>query len=126
MKRSRRLWNELVKELVAFSLLVASIVLLWRNNLLLLVVLLVEGLAALGLWHERYDLCFFLVTAVLGSLAEAVFVRFGVWRYANPTLLGIPLWFPISFGTAALIGERLVRTIAGMWEEAGSPRAFKG
>ena len=115
MKRSRRLWNELVKELMAFSLMVASIALLWRNNLLLLVVLLVEGLAALGLWHERYDLCFFLVTAVLGSLAEAVFVHFGVWRYANPTLLGIPVWFPVSFGTAALIGERLVRTIAEMW-----------
>ena len=122
MKRSRRLWNELVKELVAFSLLVASIALLWRNNLLLLVVLLVEGLGALSLWHERYDLCFFLVTAVLGSLAEAVFVRFGVWRYANPTLLGIPLWFPISFGTAALIGERLVRTIAEMWGDGSLAR----
>lgn len=122
MKRSRRLWNELVKELAAFSLLVASIVLLWRNNLLLLVVLLVEGLGALSLWHERYDLCFFLVTAVLGSPAEAVFVRFGVWRYANPTLLGIPVWFPVSFGTAALIGERLVRTIAEMWGDGSLAR----
>jgi len=41
----------------------------------------------------------------------------GVWRYANPTLLGVPLWFPAAFGTAALIGERLVRTINLIWEE---------
>ena len=118
MKHSKQLWNELVRELAAFSLLAASIVLLWRDNLLLFMVVLLEGLAALGLWHDRYDLGFFLVTAVLGSLAEAVFVHFGVWRYANPTLLGVPLWFPLSFGTAALIGERLVRTITALWEEA--------
>ncbi|MDY6878009.1 MAG: hypothetical protein SWK90_17645 [Chloroflexota bacterium] len=107
---------------MAFSLLTASIVLLWRDNLLLFIVMLVESLAALGLWHDRYDLHSFLVIAVMGSLAEIGFAQFGVWRYANPTLLGIPLWFPLSFGTAALIGERLVRTITGMWEEASFSR----
>jgi len=81
MKRSKQLWNDLVRELAAFSLLVASIVLLWRHNLSLFVVVLVEGLAALGLWHNRHDLSLFLIIAVLGSLAEAVFVHFGVWRY---------------------------------------------
>lgn len=126
MRRSKQLWNELVRELAAFSLLAASIVLLWRDNLPLFIVVLVEGLAALGLWHDRYDLCFFLVTAVLGSLAEAMFVHFGVWRYANPTLLGVPLWFPLAFGTAALIGERLVRTMTLMWGEASSSRGSKG
>lgn len=50
----------------------------------------------------------------------------GVWRYTNPTLLGIPLWFPLAFGTAALIGERLIRTITEIWKEASSPRASKG
>jgi len=123
MKHSKQLWNELVRELVASSLLAASIVLLWRDNLLLFIVVLVEGLAALDLWHDRYDLGFFLVVAMLGSLAEAVFVHFGVWRYANPTLLGVPLWFPLAFGTSGLIGERLVRTITKMWEEASSSDA---
>ena len=61
-----------------------------------------------------------------GSLAEAVFVHFGVWHYTNPTLLGVPLWFPLAFGTAALIGERLVRTITEMWEEVSFSRASKG
>lgn len=118
MKRSKQLWRDLAIELGAFSLLVTSVVLLWRDNLLLFVVVLVEALAALSLWHERYDLSFFLVIAVLGSLAEAVFVHFGVWHYANPNLLGVPVWFPLAFGTTGLIGQRLARTITNMWEQA--------
>ena len=114
--RSNRPWTELAKGITAFSLLVASIVLLWRDNLLLLLVVLVEGLAALGLWHDRYDLSVFGIIGVLGSLAEAVFVHFGVWHYANPTVLGVPLWFPLAFGTAALIGKRLIWTITTIWE----------
>ncbi len=120
MQPSKQLWKELVIELAAFSLLVASVSLLWRNNLLLFVVALVECLAGLALWHDRLDVSFFLIIAVLGSLAEAVFVRFGVWYYANPSLLGIPLWFPLAFGTTGLIGGRLARTITQIWERKDS------
>lgn len=117
MELSKYLWIELVVELAAFSLLVASVTLLWRNNLLLLVVILVECPAALILWHERFDVSLFLIIAVLGSLAEALFVQSGVWRYANSTFLGIPAWFPLAFGTTGLIGGRLAHTITAMWED---------
>jgi hypothetical protein len=120
MKPSTQLWKELVIEFAVFSLLVASVSLLWRSNLLLFIVALVECLAALTLWHDRLDVSFFLVIGVLGSLAEAVFVRFGVWHYANPTFLGIPLWFPLAFGTTGLIGGRLARTITQIWGRKGS------
>jgi uncharacterized membrane protein YoaT (DUF817 family) len=122
MNFSKEPWRELGVELAAFCVLVSSVVLLWRNNSLLLIVALVEALAALGLWHKRYDISFFLVIAVLGSLAEAVFVHFGVWHYANPTLLGVPLWFPLAFGTTGLIGQRLARTITRIWDKT-SPLA---
>jgi hypothetical protein len=125
MKHSRQLWKELAVELAAFSLLVTYVSLLWRNNLLLFVVALIECLAMLALWHDRLDVSFFLIIAVLGSLAEVVFVNFGVWRYANPTLLGMPIWFPLAFGTTGLIGGRLARTITGLWEKASPPRASK-
>ena len=119
MTHSKALWIDLLKELAAFCVLVVSIVVLWRDNLGLLLVLLAESVLALLLWHERQDLCTFLGIAVVGSLAEAVFVHYGVWRYANPTLLGMPVWFPLSFGTAGLIGQRLSRTITEMWDTAG-------
>ena len=119
MTHSKALWIDLLKELAAFCVLVVSIVVLWRDNLGLLLVLLAESVLALLLWHERQDLCTFLGIAVVGSLAEAVFVHYGVWRYANPTLFGVPVWFPLSFGTAGLIGQRLSRTITEMWDTAG-------
>jgi uncharacterized membrane protein YoaT (DUF817 family) len=118
MEHARPLRTELVTELVAFALLVASVTTLWRHNLLLFAVALVECLLALRLWHERLDVCFYLVIAVLGTAAEAVFVRFGVWEYANPSLLGVPLWFPLAFGTTGLIGGRLARTAAALWDRA--------
>jgi len=120
MKHSKQLWIELIMELAAFSVLVASVSLLWRSNLILFVVALVECLAGLVLWHDRLDLGFFLIIAVLGSLAEAVFVHFGVWYYTNPTFLGIPLWFPLAFGTTGLIGGRLARTLTQIWERNNS------
>jgi hypothetical protein len=126
MNVSKELWRELGVELAAFCVLVSSVVLLWRHNPLLFLVALVESLVALGLWHERHDISFFLVIAVLGSLAEAVFVHFGVWHYANPTLLGVPLWFPLAFGTTGLIGQRLARTITGIWDEASPSAGSKG
>jgi hypothetical protein len=126
MKHSKQLWNELVMELAAFSVLVASVTLLWRNNLLLFIVALVECLVALALWHDRLDLSFFLIIAVLGSLAEAVFVHFGVWHYANPTFLGMPVWFPLAFGTTGLIGGQLAQTITAIWEKVSPSLAPKG
>jgi hypothetical protein len=116
MRHARELWLELIIALVAFSILIGSVALLWRHNLLLFVVALGECLMALALWHSRLDVSFFLVIALLGSLAEAVFVRFGAWHYANPTFLGVPLWFPLAFGTTGLIGGRLAQALARLWE----------
>lgn len=125
MKYSKQLLKEFAKELAIFFLLATFIALLWRDNLTLSSVVLAECLLTLGLWHNRYDLCFFLVAAVLGSIAEVVWVYFEVWKYSNPTFLGVPLWFPIAFGTCGLIGERLVRTITLMWDEASSLHVSK-
>ncbi len=109
------LWRGLLTAFAAFCLLVASIVVLWRDNLCLFLVVLVEVLVVLGVWHDRSDLCFFGGMAVLGSVAEVVFVHFGVWRYANPTFLGIPIWFPLAFGGTALILGRLIRVLTKLW-----------
>ncbi len=115
--------KELLLELGAFALVVTSVCSLWRNNLLLTVVALTECALALTLWHDRLSLSFFGVIGGLGTLAEAVFVRFGVWRYANPSFLGIPLWFPIAFGATGLIGSRLARTVVALWEKWAPPPA---
>ncbi len=127
LPRSRLSLPQLLPDLAVFVLLVASIVLLWRRNELLLGVLLAQAVAVLYLWHDERQLALFFVIAVLGSLAELVFVRFGVWRYSNPTLLGVPVWFPVSFGIAGVTGCRLADTLAGfLVQENCSPHDRRG
>jgi uncharacterized membrane protein YoaT (DUF817 family) len=115
MRQWRSVWIELGVELAAFMVLVTCVSLLWRYNLILLLVMAAICGIALGRWHERLDLCFFLVIAVLGTMAEMVFVYFGVWEYANPTFMDVPVWFPLAFGTTGLIGGRLARTMTTIW-----------
>lgn len=116
--RSRRLMGELAVQFALFSWLVGSIALFWRDNALLSAIVLVECLTALVWWHERRDVSFFLVLAVFGTLAEMVFVHSGAWRYVNPTVAGIPLWFPLAFGTAGLSGHRIAHTVTQVWNLA--------
>jgi hypothetical protein len=116
VRLTKQLWGELAVQSGTFCLLVTSIVLFWRNNALLSAIVAAECVMALMLWHERHDVSFFLALAVFGTLAEMAFTHSGVWQYANPTFLGIPLWFPPAFGTAGLAGQRLARTAAAVWE----------
>ena len=102
---------QLAVELAAFAALAAAIITTHAcaigGGLAAVAIVAVGVLLA---WHSRRDLLFFLVVAVTGTAAELVFVRFGVWAYAHPARLGIPAWFPIAFGTAAVIGARMVVT----------------
>lgn len=120
------MWIELGTELSFFIVLESCVAMLWRYNAPLLVVAALIGVVALARWHSRFDICFFLIIAVLGSLAEIVFVHFGGWGYANPTLLGVPIWFPVAFGTTGLIGGRLARTANVIWDKARPPGDLKG
>jgi hypothetical protein len=122
----RQRWSELAFAVLAFLALVLAVSSLWRDNLFLTLLMLGEFAVVLGLWHDRHDLSFLLVIGGMGSLAEAVFVRSGAWSYTNPSFLGIPMWFPIAFGTAGLIGGRLARTIAAVWQKKGTQREFFG
>lgn len=122
MKPRQHPWRELGISAAAFSVLVICVSLLWRHNLLLLSIMLVEGVILLRLWHDRHDLSFLLVIGGMGSIAEAVFVHSGAWHYANPTLFGVPLWFPVAFGTSGLIGGRLARALAQLWEQTSPAR----
>lgn len=126
MERSVKPQAAFLSAFVSFVLLISSVMLLWRSNLLLLIVMLVECVTALVLWHERIDVSFFLVIAVFGTMAELAFVRVGVWQYANLTLLGIPLWFPLAFGTTGLIGGRLARAITDLWDRKRPVRPMGG
>ena len=119
-----RMLTDLLYEIGAFAILIISIIIFWQSNLILLAVVILQCLIALWIWHERFDITFFLVISVFGSIAEGVFVRSGIWQYSNPSFYGVPIWFPIAFGTTALIGQRLALTLTQLWDSFSPKRNF--
>lgn len=105
--------TSLLLAMMAFIVLVLSIVRLWSNNALLVLVLLAQNLVALAIWRRRKNVIRFATIALVGTLAEIAFVASGAWTYANPTVLGVPAWFPLSFGQAGLLGLEIVDILAG-------------
>ena len=60
------------------------------------VVLLVRG----GRWQ------LYTIAVILALIIEPLAVRFGVWSYPNPDIVGVPAWIFLMWGIAALlVGE---------------------
>jgi len=116
MHHSRQLLLRLLREMAVFASLSSSILWLHRRNWVLLATLSICLAVVLLQWHRRSDLVSLIVVASLGSAAEVLFVRFGVWQYANPSCLGVPVWFPVAFGLAGLVGQRLSYTVTALWD----------
>jgi len=81
---------------------IASVALLWENPILLSAELL--ALSTLRLMHRKSnaELKLFLFCGIGGAAAESFLVNFGIWKYAFPNALGIPLWLPILWGITGL------------------------
>ena len=125
MTRSSKAHVDLALAFAGFGVLVASVLLLWQNNMLLLIIACLESILALLRWHDGLDISSLLVIGVLGSLAEVLFVRSGIWHYTNPSVFGLPMWFPFAFGTTGLMGQRLSRSIASVLTSRASSDATR-
>ncbi len=82
-------------------------VLLYRHNELLAALIVIITVLGLKLSGEREDVHIYVVGAIVGTAAEIIAVSFGVWQYANPTTLGIPLWLPFAWGAGAVLIKKL-------------------
>ncbi|MBI2075654.1 MAG: hypothetical protein HYT72_00210 [Candidatus Aenigmarchaeota archaeon] len=79
---------------------------LWRNNLLVVSILALLWAINIKYWHTRSDNTLFVLAFFGGSLAEINAIQLGIWSYANPSFLGIPLWLPLVWGETAVVGKR--------------------
>lgn len=97
------------RDLLIFAVAVVLLVFLWERNLL--ATLAIVALTALRgwCWRAKGDLAVYLVGAVLGPATEIIATRLGVWAYAHPTFLNIPLWLPFAWGFAAVLFVRIAR-----------------
>ncbi len=99
------------------TLLVAA--LLWRTPYLALACLLATSTLLLQATRWRYTKVFFFC-AVVGSISEIVAIATGAWQYANPQLLGIPIWLPLVWGSAAVLFIQLSEQLSGSKRHARS------
>lgn len=98
--------NEFLLDLFIFCLGTVMVSLFYMDTLILTALLIAVFIVALKLWYRKHEIYFFVTGAILGPIAEIICIHLGVWQYANPTLLGIPLWLPITWGLACVLIKR--------------------
>lgn len=106
----KKVQKELFFEIILFAVAIIIISLLYKNNLLTLFLLIVLWIIAINLWHKKHDIYFYIIGAIIGTIGEIICVYFGVWRYKNPSLLGVPIWVPFAWGFAIILAKRIAET----------------
>jgi len=104
-KKEEKRKADIAELLLVASLLILTtilIILFWTDNLLLTAIGLVVTILAYKYLYMPGDLKLFFTGAVIGPIGEIVLISYGVWAYANPSFLGIPLWMPFVWGNAVV------------------------
>ena len=83
-----------------------SVGLLWRQNLLLFLVLIVLAALLLVMNRSKKEIKTFFFCGFFGPMAEVFVITFGTWSYANPSMMGIPIWLFILWGIASIFMVR--------------------
>jgi hypothetical protein len=94
-----------MKAVVNATLALATLLLtsvLWRYPFALTALLIIAGAAIYALRPSRTSLCVYATGFLFGPLAEGLAIQTGAWEYAEPSILGIPVWLPFVWGNAAL------------------------
>ncbi len=91
-----KLWTDFIFEVGAGIYVVAVVVFFWRRPGWLSL-LLAGGLGMqLWFWREKADAATMAAAALLGTPAEILCVKLGVWTYHAPGLIfDIPAWIPL-------------------------------
>jgi len=101
----------LIYDIFLFGLSIVFISLLWRTNILLLIILLVLFWLTTHNFHKKEDLFFVSMAAIVGPIAEIICINAGAWYYSNPSIFGIPSWLPVAYAILGLVLRRTVSTI---------------
>jgi len=104
---SKKFEKELLFDIILFVVGILLIVLFYLDNFLLTALLFITWIFGLKFWYKKHDSYFFVIAAIVGPIGEIVAIGFGVWQYANPTFLGIPLWLPLAWGLFAVMIKRI-------------------
>jgi hypothetical protein len=119
MRLTKQVGKEMLFEAAVLAAGCAEMALCHKSNLLLAALLIALVAVELAFWRGGRTVAFLVTGAIVGPSTEAIAVWGGAWQYANPTLLGIPLWLPFgwAYGTVLIVG--IVDTIGKMTQAPG-------
>ena len=99
------------RDILIFAFAVLLLVLSWTNNLLATGLIIGLFLIRFCFWRKEGDVAVYLVGAILGPVTEIIATRLGIWTYAAPSFLNIPLWLPFAWGFAAVLFVRIAQNL---------------
>ncbi len=101
----------LLRDLLIFFILLFLVILVWKNNIAVTAIILGFYGLRYFLWPNREDHIIFIAGALLGSTAEIVATRVGVWRYTLATFFNIPVWLPFAWGFVSVLIVRIAQCV---------------
>jgi hypothetical protein len=78
-----------------------SIVLFWKNTVLISIILAIIALARL-IQADKMDRIFFAVIGIGASIVESVAIMSGAWMYSTRQILNMPSWIILYWGIGGI------------------------
>ena len=101
--------------LIGFLIYVLNILVLyylWQNNAALTVIFIVMSAFVLLKWVNKEERIVYFASFILGPILDIILIPRGVWSWGNPSLFGIPLWLPLSYGILTVTSIKIGKSIA--------------
>lgn len=97
-------------DIIVSFLAVLSVVNFYKNDLHLTLILIILSAYYLktSTKHERK---LYVIAAVGGPVGEMIAINSGAWKYAFPSVLGVPYWLPFGWGLVSVIFSRLSESL---------------
>jgi hypothetical protein len=99
----------LMRDLLIFWSVVFLVILVWRHNGAVTLIIVAAYLLRYLFWPNKEDHIFFAAGAVIGSATEMVATGAGIWSYTLPTFFNIPVWLPFAWGFAVVVIIRIAQ-----------------
>jgi hypothetical protein len=80
----------------------ASIVLFWKNTVLISTILLVLAIL-INIKSNKKEIIYFISIAILATIVESIAISTEAWIYTNKHILNFPLWLPLYWGMGGVV-----------------------
>lgn len=100
-KALKKEWKNILFNTIFATLTVLFTALFYKNIWLTTIIISIVSVIGLIKWKSWLTFTIFIFGALWGPLCEIISIKFGVWQYAIPNMINIPIWLFFVWGNAA-------------------------